>query len=439
MSIIRPCLSQNASLVERTLYGFNSVLVFWFFAFLITGPKSSLATTALLILSLATLPVTVRMAPRIWAVAAPWLIGLGAYCAYQIAYRLIDGGMDARLDPPARYLGAIPVLFYLSRYRFNIKALWAGLAIGCIVGGMAGIHEVFVDGAARAGVGHHPIAYGSILALMAMATLYVLSNAKTLALRLLLSAGVIAGLSGVLLSGTRGLYPALAACIAYITYRQFKKREIPTRTILLTIVATLAFIAVIASQIPGVQKRFEQTHSEITRISKGNLETSFGHRLQMWHAGLYIISERPIFGLGPDIKQRLPFARDFMDEHKYNKSVLTRYDHLHNLFINEAASFGLVGLTVVGGLLIGAIRGLGGEGRGVIALAIIIILLEGLTENVLGHQRFLMAFVILATILRAWQIAIESLGSNVTSDSQASPKACGGGQAPRWAGNTPGP
>ena len=53
MSDSSPSLSQNASLVERTLYGFNSVLVFWFFAFLITGPKSSLATTALLILSLA--------------------------------------------------------------------------------------------------------------------------------------------------------------------------------------------------------------------------------------------------------------------------------------------------------------------------------------------------------------------------------------------------
>lgn len=439
MPDIRPSLSQNASLVERTLYGFNSVLVFWFFAFLITGPKSSLATTALLILSLATLPATVRMAPRIWAVAAPWLIGLGAYCAYQIAYRLIDGGMDARLDPPARYLGAIPVLFYLSRYGFNIKALWAGLAIGCIVGGLAGIHEVFVDGAPRAGVGHHPIAYGSILALMATAALYGLSNAKTLAWRILLSAGAITGLLGVLLSGTRGLYPALVACIAYIGYRQLKKRAIPVSTVLFAAFATLAVITVIASQIPAVQKRVEQTQTELTRISKGNLETSFGHRLQMWHAGLYIISERPVFGLGPDIKKRLPFARDFMDGHKYNRSVLTRYDHLHNIFINEAASFGLLGLAVLGGLFFGAIHGLSGEARGVIALTIIIILLEGLTENVLGHQRFLMAFVILTTILRAWQIAIESSGSKVTSDSQASPKACGGGQAPRWAGNTPSP
>jgi O-antigen ligase len=439
MSDIQSSSSQTANLLERTLYGLNSLLVFWFFAFLITGPKSSLATTVLLALSLITLPATVRMAPKVWAVAAPWLIGLGAYCAYQIAYRLIDGGMDARLDPPARYLGAIPVLFYLSHYGFSIKGLWAGLAVGCIVGGLAGAQEVLIDGAPRAGVGHHPIAYGSILALMTVAALHGATTIKTKAWQTLLYAGFIVGLIGALLSGTRGLYPALAACIAYVGYRQLKQHAMPARTIFLWVLAALSAITVIASQIPAVQKRFEQTQSEITRISKGNLETSFGHRLQMWHAGLYIISQRPIFGLGPEVKKRLPFTQDFMAANKYNKSVLTRYDHLHNLFINEAASFGLAGLAVLGGLLFGAIRGVRGEARGVITLALIIILIEGLTENVLGHQRFLMAFVILATVIRARQIVTESREKQIIPDLQANPAACGGDPAPRWAGNTPNP
>ena len=82
-----PCTgSSSGSPLERTLHSVNSVLVFWFFACLITGPKNSHATTALLALSLVTLPATLRIVPRIWNQAAPWLVGLSVYCAYQIAY-----------------------------------------------------------------------------------------------------------------------------------------------------------------------------------------------------------------------------------------------------------------------------------------------------------------------------------------------------------------
>lgn len=407
---------------ERALHWTNSALVFWFFAFLITGPKASYATSALLALSLVTLPLTVRTAPRVWKQASPWLIGLSGYCAYQIIYRLIDGGLDARIDPPARYLGAIPIVFYLSRYAFRIEALWAGLAAGCIIGGVVGMQEVLIDGAPRAQAGHHPIAYGSLLALMSMAGLYFATVAKTHMWRILLGAGVIAGLIGVLLSGTRGLYPALVACFSYIGYRQIKRLGIPFKTVALAVCASLAVMASIASQIPAVQKRLEQTQSEYSRISKGNLETSFGHRLQMWHAGFYIVSQRPLLGLGPDVEKRLDFARSFMEENKHNKSVLTRYDHLHNLYINEAATFGLIGLAALAAFLYGALGRLTGDARSVIMLAAIIILVEGLTETVLNHHRFMMAFVMLATILRASQFTCASPASQAASDAGPAPK-----------------
>lgn len=411
-----------ASHLDRTLHWVNSALVFWFLAFLITGPKASYATSALLLLSLATLPITTRTAPRIWKQASPWLVGLGVYCAYQIIYRLIDGGLDARTDPPARYLGAIPIVFYLSRYGFRIEALWAGLSVGCIIGGAAGMQEVLVDGASRAQAGHHPIAYGSLLALMSMTGLYFASVARTHIWRALLAAGVIAGLIGVLLSGTRGLYPALAACFAYIGYRQIKRLGIPFKAVALIVCASLAVIIAIASQIPAVQKRFEQTQSEYSRISKGSLETSFGHRLQMWHAGLYIISQRPLLGLGPDVTRRLDFAHKFMEENKHNKSVLTRYDHLHNLYLNEAATYGLLGLAALATLLYGALGGLKGDARNLMTIIVLIILVEGLTETVLNHHRFMMAFVMLATMLRA---------SQLNCASPASQTASGAGPAPR--------
>ena len=407
---------------ERALHWTNSALVFWFFTFLITGPKTSYATSTLLALSLVTLPLTMRTVPTVWKQVSPWLIGLGAYCAYQIIYRLIDGGLDARIDPPARYLGAIPIVFYLSRYGFRIEAVWAGLAAGCIIGGVVGMQEVLIDGASRAQAGHHPIAYGSLLALMSMAGLYFATIAKTHMWRAVLGAGVIAGLIGVLLSGTRGLYPALIVCFTYIGYRQIKRFGIPFKSVALAVCASLAIMAAIASQVPAVQKRFEQTHSEYSRLSKGNLETSFGHRIQMWHAGLYIISQRPLFGLGPDVTRRLDFAREFMEKNRLNKSVLTRYDHLHNLYINETATFGFVGLAALVTLLYGAFGRLTGEARHIMTIAVLIILVEGLTETVLNHHRFMMAFVMLATMLQAEQFRRASLANQTASDAAQAPR-----------------
>ena len=398
-----PCIkaSTPGDRLERTLHIANSALVFWFFAFLITGPKNSHATTALLALSLVTLPATLRIVSRIWNQAAPWLVGLSVYCAYQIAYRLIDGGLDARIDPPSRYLGAIPILFYLARYGFNINALWAGLAIGSIIGGVAGAHEVWVENLPRAGVGHHPIAYGSLLALLSMSSLYGVTFFRETTWRIILSAAAVVGLTGVLLSGTRGLYPALAVCMAFIGYHALKQAGVSRRTMMLSTACTLAAVIALASLLSSVQQRFEETREEYVQIRAGNLNSSSGHRLQMWHAGLHLISEHPLFGLGPDVSKRQAAAKDFMMEKDYDLSVLATYDHLHNLYINETATSGLVGLAVLIGLVYGAIGRSYGPLRAVIAIALTIILIEGLTETILNHQRLMMAFVILATLLRA--------------------------------------
>lgn len=390
-----------ATPLERTLYVINSALVCWFFTFLVTGPKSSYATTALLALSLLTLPATARTAPKVWDKAAPWLLGLGIYCIYQIIYRLIDGGFEARIDPPARYLGAIPILFYLARYGFCIHALWAGLALGCLIGGVAGAQEVLIEGAERASAGHHPIAYGSILTLMSMGSLYSATITRAATWRTLLSIGFIIGLAGALLSGTRGLYPALAICVFFIGHRKLQEQGIKKIKIFIPLTLISTAIALIATQVPSIQKRFQETLWEYDRISQGNLESSFGNRLQMWDAGLFIISKNPIFGLGPDISKRPTFAAAFMQEKKHDIVVLTRYDHLHNLYINEAATFGLIGLMALGTLFYGALRKTSGPSYDMIALALIIILLEGLTETILNHHRFMMAFVILVTLIRS--------------------------------------
>lgn len=389
------------SAMARGLRYVNSALIFWFFAFLVTGPKSSYATSALLVLSILTLPLSAGQLRTTLKRSAPWMLGIAIYCLYQIAHRIVDGGLGAQTDPPARFLGAIPIFVYLARYGFKIEALWAGLAAGCAIGGVAGVQEVIVNGAQRAGLGHHPIAYGSLLGLMGMSCLYAATIHRHMLWRAVLLAAAAIGIIGVLYSGTRGLYPALAACIAYIGYGVLKKRGLSCSTIIVATIASISLVSAIAWQLPSVQKRAQETLTEYKRLSQGNLETSIGHRIQMWHSGLFMVSQSPVFGLGLDTEKRKAVSLGFLKEHKYNPSVLTRYDHLHNLYLNEAAAFGLVGLATLLGLLFGAIRGTSPPYRGAIAVALILVAIEGLSEAVLNHNRLTMAFVILVTVLRA--------------------------------------
>lgn len=400
-----PVLPTGMSAMERGLRYVNSALIFWFFAFLVTGPKNSYATSALLVLSILTLPLSAGHLRTTLKRGAPWMLGIAIYCLYQIARRIVDGGLSAQTDPPARFLGAIPIFIYLARYGFKIEALWAGLVAGCAIGGVAGLQEVIVDGAQRAGVGHHPIAYGSLLGFMGMGCLYAATIYKHMLWRVVLIAAAAMGVIGVLYSGTRGLYPALAACMAYIGYGVLKNRGLSRRTIIAATIGSIALVSTIAWQLPSVQKRAQETLSEYQRISQGNLETSIGHRIQMWHTALFIVSERPVFGLGLDTEKRKALSLDFLKEHHYKPSVLTRYDHLHNLYLNEAAAFGLVGLATLLGLLFGAIHGTSPPFRGAIAVILILIAVEGLSETVLNHNRLTMAFVILVTALRAHSLA----------------------------------
>ena len=124
-----------------------------------------------------------------------------------------------------------------------------------------------------------------------------------------------------------------------------------------------------------------------------------------------------------------------MIEHRYNPAVLTAYDHLHNLYINETATLGLAGLAALAGLLYGAIGRTSHPLRGAIVIALAIILIEGLSETVLNHHRMMMAFVILVTLLRA-QLANEAIDTrNLTPSALASPSASDGAEGRIQAGS----
>jgi len=422
-------LASNNTL-ENTLYVINSALLLWFFAFVIAGPKYSIATSTLLALSLLSLPLTIRTHPDLFRQLPPWLLGLGLYCLFHIGYRLLSHSEQLRIDPPARYLGAVLAYVHLARYGFSLHALHAGIALGCLIGGFAGIHDVLIQGAERAGVGLNPIAYGTTVALLAMACLHIATQYRNRLLIGLLGVSALIGLAGVSYSGTRGLYPAIAIGLLYLGYRLARRHRI-SRVRFISITAGMAcLIGMLAYQVPVLENRIDQTRLEYAELLNGNFSSSAGQRLQMWHIGFYLFGEHPWLGLGPEVDDRLTASQAFVTRHGYDPAVLTNYDHLHNQYLNEAATTGIVGLAVLLYLLWSATQRLPTDQRSLIVGVVLILIIEGLTETVLNHQRIMMAFTLLTTALHAHSYWVRNLpsGNPINPRDRASPSASAVGQ-----------
>ncbi|WP_068808871.1 O-antigen ligase family protein [Thauera phenolivorans] len=387
---------------RQYLYYFNSLAAFWFFAFIIVGPKYSIASSALLLLSLITLPSKLGRVGTALKTQLPWILGIGVYCVYHIAYRYFEGLPADRFDPPLRYLAAIPILIYLQLYGFSQTALGLGAAAGCLIGGGAGIHEVVSGHAARAGstIAHHPIPYGTLVALLATTAICCATSTRSLALRGLLLLGAAVGLVAAIYSGTRGLYPAAILGLSYLGYRTFRSRGVSRGKILSLVISLTLTASSIAYQFPTVERRLKETVFEIRKIESGDLNTSIGQRLQMWHTAIHLFSQNPVFGSGSDKAGRSSQASSFLAEHGYSKRVLA-YDHFHNEYLHALAAHGAAGFMVLIGLFWGALRGLSAAQRVPVTTLLIVIAIEALTEGVFIDTKLTTAFIFLITLLRA--------------------------------------
>lgn len=302
-----------------------------------------------------------------------------------------------------RFLAAIPILIHLRRYGFHPAAIGLGAAVGCLIGGSAGMEEIISGKATRAGstIAHHPIPYGTLMAMLAMCALYFSLRSKELILRGVLLTGTATGLIAVLLSGTRGLVPAVLIALAYLGLQSLEKLRINkarTTGLGLLIAATLV---VAVYQFPMVQTRIDDTKAEISAIQSGQLGTSFGLRLQMWHSALYLASQSLLTGVGTGQEKRGAAAAEFLEEKGYNPDLFKWFEHLHSEYLDTLASYGLLGLAALLAFFVGAVRRVPLPGRAPLVMALAVITIEALTETVFVDTKLTMGFVFLVTALRA--------------------------------------
>ena len=187
--------------------------------------------------------------------------------------------------------------------------------------------------------------YTGLLSIIALYLSYISTN------RLL---SVLSALSFILLSinviliDTRGTWLALIAVYITIIALIFIKK----RNWKLTLISLLLFTTVIALIYPVIESRVDRSIKEVELLEKGNLNSSWGIRVQLWTAGYDIIKkEKSWLGLGQT--KHLELIQEMYKKGEVKKS-LARFDNknFHNSIIDRTVKYGFIGLILYIGVLV---------------------------------------------------------------------------------------
>jgi O-antigen ligase len=214
------------------------------------------------------------------------------------------------------------------------------------------------------------------------------------------------------LSFSRGGYITFVVALFLVMYRVAKTRGY------VVLAGSLAMIALISTTLPD--SFYQRVSSIVPSIE--HQEDTFGIRVLLWKAGLRMIADNPVLGVGPG--NFMLAQPHYVHGRIYSRFVLTS----HNLFIGVAAETGLVGLGLYLFMVVAALREAGRPGRkwspgardlelaGVgVEICIVVILMGGLTGSAETSKYLFMLFGMASTVGRL-ALARTSVTSRAASD-----------------------
>ena len=239
----------------------------------------------------------------------------------------------------------LPILLYWikSNVEQSIRAFFLGSAVGGSIGGIAGTYGYFALHAPRAfGYPYMYIQAGDMcmtLGLFSLLGLFYRSSSKQ-KYKLIMSAGVIGGIWGSIISGSRGGWIILVPAIVFILY-MFRKR-IVKKTLFIAIGITLASMVVaVATPQTGIWQRYVDMRQDIHQYENNHVNTSLGLRFNMWKGAWIGIKEKPLLGWGTSGAQNLK-------KEQVAQGILIKeaaeFNHVHNQLLNDWYERGILGL-----------------------------------------------------------------------------------------------
>ncbi|WP_323751838.1 O-antigen ligase family protein [Marinobacter sp.] len=248
------------------------------------------------------------------------------------------------LDRPSRFVAAAIILTMLLRISVSARLVFTGAALGGICSGLFAGHEVWVSDVSRVASFDNAIYFGNGALILALISLggglsELQKRPSHVGFIVLYSSGMIGGIAGLLLSGTRGGWLAVPVItlVGLWTYRRTLARRPKMLAVSLIVIIALGVAAV---NMKVVSDRGGAAVSEVQLYFSGDrINSSVGLRLEMWKAGAILFANHPVVGVGE--KRFHTELEQLVDSGLVGSGILT-FRHLHNQFLDHAAKGGIL-------------------------------------------------------------------------------------------------
>ncbi|GGY14066.1 O-antigen ligase family protein [Massilia dura] len=212
---------------------------------------------------------------------------------------LLHEGISMRnWEKPSRMLFAITALIVVLALRPARKALWWGLIGGAVAGACVAGYQRWVLGIDRPGGLMNAITFGDIVLCMGLMCLAAVLDFRGRQ-RLWPALGVVAGLVGMVATGTRGGWVAIIfSALLFLKYGHFLRGRFAKAAAVL--VAVLMIGAYFVPQ-TGVSERLGQGVGDVQAYyTGGSAFTNVGVRLELWKGAMMLAARHPWMPTGQE-------------------------------------------------------------------------------------------------------------------------------------------
>ena len=267
-----------------------------------------------------------------------------SYFGVMLLSILVADGLNAEfhhLGRKLQFLLAPLIALAVFKIDLPLKNLLLSIKIGLIVIGIITITQSFLGYERPSGMMNANI-FGDIAVTMLFLSIVKVFNEQPKE-QIITFISTIFGISAITLSGNRGSWLSLLILSIIYLVIVYKRNFHNNAKYKLIIFGLFTIMLVLVTSTQTFNKQILNTEVAMERWSAGNIEkSSIGERLNMWIAGLKAAKESPLIGHG--YRNANKAAQKYTD-----KDI--GYTHLHNEYIANLVSAGIIGLLSLVALL----------------------------------------------------------------------------------------